>query len=101
LGFFSFHGASSDAAQLTKATQDCFLPSWSRDSTTLYYISGGNLWSVPSSGGAAQLVLKHADSATIHPDGKTVVFARNGRLWVASLDGAPAKEFPGGAGTNR
>ena len=84
---------SPDAAQLTKATQDCSSPSWSRDSTTLYYISGRNLWSVPASGGAAQLVLEHADGATIHPDGKKVVFARNGKLWVASLDGGPVKEF--------
>jgi len=84
---------SSDAAQLTKATADCLDPLWSGDGAAVYYISGGNLWSVAASGGAAQLVLEHADFATIHPDGKTLLFARGGKLWVTSLHGGEAKEF--------
>ncbi|HTW66065.1 MAG TPA: hypothetical protein VME17_15670, partial [Bryobacteraceae bacterium] len=63
------------------------------DGAAVYYISGGNLWSVAASGGAPQLVLEHADSATIHPDGKTLLFERGGKLWVTSLHGGEAKEF--------
>ncbi len=84
---------SSGAEQLTKSTVDCLQPLWSGDGAAVYYISGGNLWSVAASGGAPQLVLEHADSATIHPDGKTLVFTRGGKLWVTSLHGGEAKEF--------
>jgi eukaryotic-like serine/threonine-protein kinase len=84
---------SSDAEQLTKSTVDCLQPLWSGDGAAVYYISGGSLWSVAASGGAPQLVLEHVDSATIHPDGKTLLFARGGKLWVTSLHGGEAKEF--------
>jgi serine/threonine protein kinase/sugar lactone lactonase YvrE len=84
---------SSAAEQLTKATVDCHQPLWSGDGAAVYYISGGSLWSVAASGGAPQLVLEHADSATIHPDGKTLLFTRGGKLWVTSLHGGEAKEF--------
>jgi Tol biopolymer transport system component len=85
--------SSPDAAQLTKASQDCFYPAWSSDGATLYYTSGGNLWSVPSAGGTEQLVLERAAPATVHPDGKTVVFARDQKLWVTPLSGGTVKEF--------
>jgi serine/threonine protein kinase len=85
--------SSPDAAQLTKASQDCFYPAWSSDGATLYYTSGVNLWSVPSAGGTEQLVLERAAPATVHPDGKTVVFARDQKLWVTPLSGGTVKEF--------
>ena len=85
---------SSDAAQLTKASEDCFRPFWSPDGESIYCVRADHdLWAVPASGGTEQLVLEHVDAAAIHPDGKTLAFARDGKLWLAALLGGPAKEF--------
>jgi serine/threonine protein kinase/Tol biopolymer transport system component len=93
---------SHEAAQLTRSSGDCHQPVWSPDGESIYYLASHsvlpfqtdhNLWTVPASGGAGQLVLEHVDAAAIHPDGKTVAFARDGKLWVATLRGGPAKEF--------
>ena len=87
-------GLGSPAAQLTKSSKDCFSPFWSTDGESIYYVTGHDLWAVPSSGGAQQLILEHVDVAAVHPDGKTLAFARDGKLWLAALHGGgPAKEF--------
>jgi TolB protein len=80
---------SHEAAQLTRSSGDCHQPVWSPDGESIYYLASHsvlpfqtdhNLWTVPASGGAGQLVLEHVDAAAIHPDGKTVAFARDGKL---------------------
>ena len=72
---------------------------WSPDGQLIYYSSGGDLWSVPAAGGTARLVLEKADPASIHPDGKTLAFVRDGKMWITSLNGGPPKEFwPGPIG---
>ena len=87
---------SPDAAQLTRSSEDCLYPMWSPDGESIYYIAGHNLWTVPASGGAEQLVRQHLDAAAIHPDGKTLAFARDGKLWLAPLHGGAAREFQAG-----
>jgi eukaryotic-like serine/threonine-protein kinase len=85
-----------DAAQLTRSSKDCLHPMWSPDGESIDYIADHNLWSVPASGGAERLVLEQVEAAAIHPDGKTLAFARNEKLWIASLDAGPARElWPG------
>jgi eukaryotic-like serine/threonine-protein kinase len=84
---------SHEAAQLTRSATDCHEPIWSPDGESIYYFANHNLWRVPVSGGAGELVLEHVDAAAIHPDGKTLAFARDGKLWLAPLHGGPAKEF--------
>jgi Tol biopolymer transport system component/predicted Ser/Thr protein kinase len=84
---------SHDAAQLTRSSKDCYDPIWSPDGESIYYLTDHNLWSIPASGGAGQLVLEHVDAAAIHPDGHMLAFARDGKLWLAPLHGGPAKEF--------
>ncbi len=84
---------SQDAAQLTGSTKDCLYPIWSPNGESIYYVSEHSLWTVPASGGAGRLVLEDADAAAIHPDGKTLAFARDGKLWLAALHGGTAKEF--------
>jgi len=84
---------SHEAAQLTTSTKDCDSPVWSPEAESIYYVTDNNLWNVPASGGAGQLVLEHVDAAAIHPDGKTLAFARDGKLWLAPLHGGAAKEF--------
>ena len=82
-----------DAAQITRAEQSCDLPFWSADGATIYYLSGGNLWSVPAAGGAAQIVYRDVTAAALHPDGKTLAFDRGRKIWIGSLNGGGVKEF--------
>jgi Tol biopolymer transport system component/predicted Ser/Thr protein kinase len=84
---------SHQAAQLTRAAKDCLAPIWSPDGESIYYLAGGNLWVLPASGGAERLVLERVDAAAIHPRGKMLAFARDGKLWLAAIGGGPAKEF--------
>jgi len=84
---------SPDAAQVTHSATTCGSPFWAPDGSTIYYHSGNALWSVPASGGTPEQVLDGVGSATIHPDGKTVAFIRDGKLWVGALHGAAPHEF--------
>ncbi len=81
------------AAQLTHANKHCYSPFWSPDGSTIYYSSNGGLSVVSAAGGAAELVIEMADVPTIHPDGRTVVFGRGGKIWGSSLTGEQAREL--------
>jgi Tol biopolymer transport system component len=82
------------AAQLTHCDQDCRFPFWSPDGTTVYYSFKGDLWSVLASGGRPELAIENAyRKAALHPNGKTIVFLRDGKLWLGSLAGGPPREF--------
>jgi len=93
---FTIPAGTSDAVQLTRADQNCTLPFWSPDGATVYYISGGNLWSVSAAGGVPQKVYEDVTAATLHPDGKTLAFDRGRKLWVGSLNGGEPKQLWGG-----
>jgi serine/threonine protein kinase len=87
---------SREAAQVTKGSKDCGNPLWSPDGATIYYSSDHNVWSVPASGGAVELVLENAYLGAVHPDGKSIAFSRDGKLWIGSLRGAqPRVLWPG------
>jgi Tol biopolymer transport system component len=47
---------------------------------------------VPASGGTPELILENILTATIHPDGTTIAFVRDGKLWVGSLKGDSPRE---------
>ena len=78
-----------DAEQLTRSADNCNWPFWSPDGSTIYYTTARGLWAVGASGGNPELVLEKVGAATIHPDGKTLAFARDGKLWVGPLRGDP------------
>jgi eukaryotic-like serine/threonine-protein kinase len=86
-----------DAAQLTHASEECGAPFWSPDGATIYYSSrssgGVALWAVGASGGTPRLVMEKASAAGLHPDGKSLVFERDGRIWASSLQGGSPREF--------
>jgi len=90
---FTRMAGAPDAVQLTKATQNCFFPFWPPNGASVYYMSGGSLWSVPAAGGSEQIVMDGVDFAAIHPDGQTLAFNRNRKLWIGSLNGGQPKEF--------
>ncbi len=84
---------SRDSAQISHSTTNCRYPFWSHDGGTIYYFSINAMWAVPASGGASELILDNTSEATIHPDGQTVVFVRNGNLLATSLKGGQPREF--------
>jgi len=70
-------------------------PVWSPDGSAIAYISGGKLWRIPSSGGAAEGLVNDvgvsADSAIDwSPDGKSIAYVKevNGvrNVWVARVN---------------
>jgi serine/threonine protein kinase/Tol biopolymer transport system component len=103
----SIHGVSQiftkapeswDTAQLTHAADDCTDPFWSSDGITIYYSSShGDLWAVPAAGGTAELVREKVPAPALHPDGKTLVFNRDGKTWVSPLRGGPLRELAAAA----
>lgn len=84
---------SSDKVQLTHAADSCITPFWSSDGTTIYYTSHGDLWQVGATGGTPELVLEKASNAALHPDGKTLVFYRDGKAWAGPVRGGAPSEL--------
>jgi len=72
-----------DAAQLTRSPKAATNPFWSPNGATIYYRSDGAVWSVSVAGGTPERVLTDAESAVIHPDGKTLAFVRDRKLWLS------------------
>jgi Tol biopolymer transport system component len=90
---FTRVAGGNEAAQLTRCDQDCRYPFWAPDGTTVYYSFKGGLWSVPASGGRPELALENTEISALHPNGKTIVFLRDGKLWLGSLAGGSPREF--------
>ena len=84
---------AANAAQLTRASDDCLRPFWSPDGLTVYYHSAGGLWAVAASGGDPQLVMKSVARAAIHPDGKTFALAVGGKLLLGPLGQGKQSEY--------
>jgi Tol biopolymer transport system component len=84
---------SPDAAQLTHSMTRCETPFWSPEGSFVYYRSSNGLWSLPATGGTPELVLPNVQAATMHRDGKTVVFIRDGKLWIDALRASHPREF--------
>jgi Tol biopolymer transport system component len=82
-----------DAAQLTREPEQCRVRFWASDGSAIYYSSRGDLWAIAAAGGEPQLVLKDVLTATRHPDGRTLVFTRAGRLFTDTLGGSNPRPF--------
>ncbi len=68
-------------------------PSFSPDRKEIVFVSGGDIWSVSASGGAAQLLVSHAANESrpmFSPDGKRLAFGSNrtgsGDIYVLNLE---------------
>src|SRR5690349_19543195 len=69
-----------------------FEPSLSPDGKTVVFVSGGDIWSAPSSGGTAHLLVAHPATESrplFSPDGKSLAFIStrtgNGDIYVLDL----------------
>ncbi|MCU0239259.1 MAG: hypothetical protein MUC29_07445 [Pyrinomonadaceae bacterium] len=68
-------------------------PSFSPDRKEIVFVSGGDIWSGPSAGGTAQLLVSHAANESrpmFSPDGKRLAFGSNrtgnGDIYVLNLE---------------
>jgi Tol biopolymer transport system component/DNA-binding winged helix-turn-helix (wHTH) protein len=77
------------------------MASWSHDGKWIYFVNGddiGNpkIWKVPSQGGhAIQIASQTGKWPLESPDGNTVYFSSEGRLWQVAIDGSGEHEVPG------
>jgi eukaryotic-like serine/threonine-protein kinase len=82
---------SPRAAQITHSTSSCVGPIWAPDGSKIYYLAGTGWWSVPASGGNSTLVLDRVTYVSLHHDGDTIAFTRDGKLFIGSLKGSDPK----------
>lgn len=68
-------------------------PAISPDGTEIAFVSGGDIWTVPSAGGDARLLVAHADNESrplYSPDGKYLAFGStrsgNGDIYLLTLE---------------
>ena len=71
--FFNFASAQTVTAYLTE-------PAFSPDRKEIVFVSGGDIWTVPASGGTASLLVSHPATESrpqFSPDGKKLAFISN------------------------
>ncbi|QMW02548.1 S41 family peptidase [Spirosoma foliorum] len=75
-------------------------PSLSPDGAEIAFVSGGDIWTVPTSGGEARLLVSHPDNESrplYSPDGKYLAFASsrtgNGDIYLLTLETGAIKRL--------
>jgi tricorn protease len=75
-------------------------PSLSPDGAEVAFVSGGDIWTVPTAGGEARLLVSHPDNESrplYSPDGKYLAFASsrtgNGDIYVLTLETGTIKRL--------
>ena len=81
------------APQRTEARPYFYEPAVSPDRSEIAFVSGGDVWTVPASGGEARLLVSHPATEyrpTYSPDGRRLAFTSartgNGDVYVLALD---------------
>ena len=92
--------ASLFLAAALHAQPALFEPSLSPDGKTVVFVSGGDIWSAPSSGGTAHLLVAHPATESrplFSPDGKSLAFIStrtgNGDIYVLDLAGGKTRRL--------
>lgn len=108
VGFVVFFGQSIPLHSLASAepgSSDASLPSFaepalSPDRSEIAFVSGGDIWSVPSSGGEARLLVSHpaTESRPLYsPDGRKLAFISNrtgnGDIYVLAFESGELKRL--------
>ena len=75
-------------------------PSLSPDGAEIAFVSGGDIWTVPTAGGDARLLVSHADNESrplYSPDGKSLAFTSsrtgNGDIYLLTLETGDLKRL--------
>jgi tricorn protease len=86
---FLFFNVFAISAQKAYLTEPCFSP----DRREIAFVSGGDIWTVPASGGAASLLVAHGANEArpmFSPDGRRLAFSStrtgNGDVYVLNLE---------------
>lgn len=85
---------SISGIQITRGARPAVTPSWSADSSRIYFTSGSEVYVTGATGGSPQLLLQQANDAQQTRSGRVIAFERNLAPWVADADGSNAKPFP-------
>jgi len=85
---------SISGIQITRGTRPAVAPSWSADSSRIYFTSGSEVYVTGATGGSPQLLLPQANDAQQTRSGRAIAFERNLASWLADADGSNAKPFP-------
>ena len=96
-----FIGALSAGASAQATSQPYFTdPALSPDGSEIAFSSGGDIWTVPSAGGEAHLLVSHPATETkplYSPDGKRLAFVStrtgNGDIYVLTIDTGDLKRI--------
>ena len=85
-------------ATVLHAQPALFEPSLSPDAKTVVFVSGGDIWSAPSAGGSARLLVAHPATESrplFSPDGKSLAFisTRGGRFIHRPFSKFAARHF--------
>ena len=75
-------------------------PSLSPDGSEIAFVSGGDIWTVPTAGGEARLLVSHPDNESrplYSPDGKYLAFASsrtgNGDIYLLTIESGAIKRL--------
>ncbi|HUL79568.1 MAG TPA: protein kinase [Vicinamibacteria bacterium] len=88
--------------QVTRGSNGAESPFWSPDSSRIWFLSAGGIWSVGRAGGEPELVRKEeVDAAALSPDGRTLATWRTttrgstttGSVWLSSPPTAEPREY--------
>lgn len=95
---------SAPARPLTHDASQNYDPEFSPDGGALYFTSTRErqgIYRIPTSGGAAELLIPNAVAAKISPDGSTILYVVSGTLLKRSLAGGTATPVLPDAGNSR
>lgn len=84
---------SAPPRPLTNDASQNYDPEFSPDGRSIYFTSTRKpqgIYRVPSSGGAAELVIENAVALKISPDGNTILYGNAGKLFQRALAGGAA-----------
>ena len=87
--------ATGDPVQITFGDLPAARPRWSAQGDLIIYSQGGGgIWSVPPLGGEPRQIVKDGWNADPSPDGRRLVFERDGQIVISGADGVGATQLP-------
>ncbi|MEQ9561866.1 MAG: winged helix-turn-helix domain-containing protein, partial [Woeseiaceae bacterium] len=81
--------------QVSRGNGYDYRPRWSPDGASILFSRGGNLWTIPASGGDERELIRNAQNPNWSRDGKRIVFERAYEVWLADAEGAQQTRVAG------